>query len=91
MQENVHHRVGGELEMSQLGWKGNEKQEEVHKKKINGLGFQPIIMEKTGGEKNNIEILSPEMIGTLRLIKQKEKPRGQAGLRTKAVSLVLNS
>ena len=54
MQENVHHRVGGELEMSQLGWKGNEKQEEVHKKKINGLGFQPIIMEKTGGEKTTL-------------------------------------
>ena len=77
--------------MPQLGWKGNEKQEEVHKKKINGLGFQPIIMGKTGGENNNIEILSPEMIGTVRLIKRKEKARGQAGLRTKAISLVLKA
>ena len=74
-----------------LGWKGNEKQEEVHKKKNQWTWVSTYYNGKDRRRINNIEILSPEMIGTLRLIKQKGKPRGQAGLRTKPISLVLKA
>lgn len=52
--------------VAEMGRKGKKKRK-IYKKTTNRLRFLLIMVGKTRGE-INIEILSPEMIGTLRLI-----------------------